>query len=72
MLDDDAYVLMRRVRALRPDEGGQLRSRPQTAYARLEDRARALEAGLHTHIAKPGDPQELTARIACPVPEQRD
>jgi CheY-like chemotaxis protein len=35
-----------------------------TAFARLEDRKRALRAGFQTHVAKPVDPEELTAVIA--------
>ena len=43
-----------------------------TAYARSEDRVLALEAGFHTHIAKPVDPLELTALIAGLAPDRRD
>lgn len=35
-----------------------------TAYARTEDRIRALAAGFQTHLAKPVDPAELVATIA--------
>ena len=35
-----------------------------TAYARSEDRVRALRAGFHMHLAKPIDPAELVATIA--------
>jgi PAS domain S-box-containing protein len=72
MPGDDGYVLIRRVRALPPEEGGQVRALALTAYARSEDRNRALEAGFHIHIAKPVDPLELTALIAGLVPERRD
>jgi len=34
------------------------------AYARAEDRLRALEAGYQTHLAKPVDPAELIATVA--------
>ena len=34
-----------------------------TAYARSEDRARALLAGFQIHLAKPIDPQELVAAV---------
>jgi PAS domain S-box-containing protein len=72
MPGDDGYVLIRKVRALRPEEGGHVRALALTAYARSEDRALALEAGFHTHIAKPVDPLELTALIAGLAPERRD
>ena len=72
MPGDDGYVLIRKVRALAAGEGGQVRALALTAYARSEDRALALEAGFHTHIAKPVDPLELTALIAGLAPERRD
>jgi PAS domain S-box-containing protein len=72
MPGDDGYVLIRKVRALGSGEGGQVRALALTAYARSEDRALALEAGFHTHIAKPVDPLELTALIAGLAPERRD
>jgi signal transduction histidine kinase len=34
-----------------------------TAYARDEDRARALEAGYHAHLSKPIDPARLAATL---------
>jgi len=71
MPGDDGYALIRKIRARGPEEGGQVRALALTAYARSEDRALALEAGFHTHIAKPVDPLELTALIAGLVPERR-
>jgi CheY-like chemotaxis protein len=35
-----------------------------TAYARAEDRLRALDAGFQTHLAKPVDPSEFVATVA--------
>ena len=35
-----------------------------TAFARAEDRTRALRAGFLVHIAKPVDPLELVATVA--------
>src|SRR2546427_3566450 len=72
MPGDDGYALIRKVRARGSGEGGQVRALALTAYARSEDRALALEAGFHTHIAKPVDPLELTALIAGLAPERRD
>jgi len=72
MPGDDGYVLIRKVRTLLPEEGSQVRALALTAYARSEDRVLALEAGFHTHIAKPVDPLELTALIAGLAPERRD
>jgi CheY-like chemotaxis protein len=38
-----------------------------TAYARSEDRARALQSGFQVHLAKPIDPAELMAAVASLV-----
>jgi CheY-like chemotaxis protein len=35
-----------------------------TAFARSEDRNRALQAGFHVHLAKPIDPTELVTTVA--------
>lgn len=35
-----------------------------TAYARLEDRERALRAGFRVHVPKPVDPERLTRAVA--------
>ena len=35
-----------------------------TAFARAEDRTRALQSGFEMHLAKPVDPGELVAAIA--------
>jgi len=72
MPGDDGYALIRKVRALGPEEGSQVRALALTAYAPSEDRALALEAGFHTHVAKPVDPLELTALIAGLAPGRRD
>jgi len=71
MPGDDGYALIRKVRALGPEEGSQVRALALT-YAPSEDRALALEAGFHTHVAKPVDPLELTALIAGLAPGRRD
>ncbi len=36
-----------------------------TAYARSEDRMKALRAGFQIHLAKPIDPAELVTTIAA-------
>jgi CheY-like chemotaxis protein len=41
-----------------------------TAYARSEDRERALEAGFQSHIAKPVDRSELLDRVAALLPQR--
>jgi signal transduction histidine kinase len=60
---EDGYSLIRKVRARGPGRGGDLPAAALTAYARAEDRLRALEAGYQTHLAKPVDPAELVAAV---------
>ena len=64
MPHEDGYQLIRRVRALPAERGGQIPAAALTAYARVEDRARALAEGYQAHVSKPVDPAELTAVIA--------
>jgi PAS domain S-box-containing protein len=62
MPEEDGYELIRRVRA--SFTAKQIPAAALTAFARSDDRKRALLAGFQTHIAKPVDPAELTAAIA--------
>jgi CheY-like chemotaxis protein len=64
MPGDDGYALVRRVRALSPDRGGNTPAAALTAYARAEDRVNAILAGFQHHIAKPVEPAELFAVVA--------
>jgi CheY-like chemotaxis protein len=52
------------VRQLSPEKGGRIPAAALTAFARPDDRTRALRAGYQTHVAKPVDPTELTAVVA--------
>jgi len=62
---EDGYSFLRKVRARGAEKGGDLPAAALTAYARVEDRRRALEAGFQTHLAKPIDPSELVAAVAA-------
>lgn len=64
MPHEDGYELIRRVRALPRDRGGDLPAGALTAYARPEDRRRLLNAGFSIHLAKPIEPAELVAVVA--------
>ncbi|MGH9936543.1 MAG: ATP-binding response regulator, partial [Blastocatellia bacterium] len=64
MPDRDGYDLIREVRSRQPERGGKIPAVAVTAYARAEDRVRALAAGFQMHIAKPIDPDELIAVVA--------
>jgi PAS domain S-box-containing protein len=60
----DGYELIRRVRAMRPEQGGRIPAVALTAYARAEDRLRALQSGYQTHVPKPVEPAELEIVVA--------
>lgn len=61
MPGEDGYSLIRRLRALPPEEGGRVMAIALTAFARPSDRVAALRAGFHAHVAKPVDATELVA-----------
>jgi PAS domain S-box-containing protein len=55
------------IEKVRKSDRRQLRDLPAvalTAYARSEDRAKALLAGFHAHLPKPVDPETLMATVA--------
>ena len=65
MPDEDGYELIRKVRQAEASARGRLvPAVALTAYARVEDRVRALSAGYQMHIAKPAEPAELALVIA--------
>jgi signal transduction histidine kinase/ActR/RegA family two-component response regulator len=64
MPGEDGYALIRRVRALPAEEGGKVPALALTAYARAEDRVKAIRAGYQMHVPKPVDPAELIAMVA--------
>ncbi|MBI5239176.1 MAG: response regulator [Elusimicrobia bacterium] len=59
MPGEDGYSFIRRIRALRPQDGGLVPAAALTAYATPDDRARALNAGYQMFLPKPVDPAEL-------------
>ena len=64
MPEADGFELLKRVRALEQHEGGRVPAIALTAFARSEDRTRALRAGFVVHVSKPVDPSELIATVA--------
>jgi CheY-like chemotaxis protein len=60
MPDEDGYLLLARLRS----GGGKFRAIALTAYARDEDRSRALAAGFDRHLTKPVSPEELVEAVA--------
>jgi len=64
MPEEDGYSLIQHVRALRPERGGDTPAAALTAYARTEDRTRALRAGFQLYMSKPVEITELVAVVA--------
>jgi PAS domain S-box-containing protein len=64
MPGEDGYSLVRRLREREAGRGGKLPAVALTAYARDEDRTRALLSGFHAHVPKPVNPAELVAVVA--------
>ena len=58
------FDLIDQVRRSKRPEVRDLPAAALTAYARSEDRAKALQAGFQVHLTKPIDPGELMAAIA--------
>jgi CheY-like chemotaxis protein/anti-sigma regulatory factor (Ser/Thr protein kinase) len=60
MPGEDGYVFLKRLRAA----GQRMPAIALTAYARAEDRQRALSAGFQMHVAKPIEPKKLVTAVA--------
>ena len=73
MPEVDGYAFIRQVRQHQSAASRSVMAIALTAYARAEDRQRALLAGYQMHLAKPVDPRELIAGIASllHIPRQR-
>jgi len=61
----DGYQLIDRIRRHHDARVRELPAAALTAYARSDDRMKALRAGFHIHLAKPIDPAELVTTIAA-------
>lgn len=59
----DGYELIHKIRALSPKQGGKVPAVALTAYARFEDRLKALKAGYQMHVPKPVELTELVTVI---------
>lgn len=64
MPERDGYQFIRDVRRLPPHEGGRTLAIAVTAFARSDDRTRAMLAGYQVHLSKPIEPYELLATVA--------
>ncbi|WP_293125569.1 response regulator [Microcoleus sp. bin38.metabat.b11b12b14.051] len=63
MPEEDGYSLLRKLRSLKSQNRGKFRAIALTAYARDEDRDRALKAGFDRHLPKPVPPDVLVEAI---------
>jgi len=72
MPEEDGYALLRRVRALPPEQGGLTPAIALTAYAGGQDRQRAIEAGFQAHLAKPIEPSTLVNTISHFIHQRTD
>ncbi len=71
MPEMDGFELIARVRASTNPQIRDVPAAALTAFARSEDRTRALRSGFEMHLAKPIDPGELVASVATLVRRAR-
>jgi PAS domain S-box-containing protein len=68
----DGYEFLKQVRALGKANGGAVHAIALTAFARSEDRTRALRAGFLNHVVKPVEASELIASVASAAGRSSD
>ncbi|WP_017715024.1 PAS domain S-box protein [Kamptonema formosum] len=64
MPEMDGYMLIRKIRALAPEGGGQIPAIALTAYAGETNRELIISAGFQKHLTKPVEPVHLAAAVA--------
>lgn len=64
MPHEDGYDLIRKIRALTPESGGQIPAIALTGYAAAVDESKAYAAGYQVHMTKPVALRELAATVA--------
>jgi PAS domain S-box-containing protein len=64
MPDIDGFEFIRRIRAADHPAVRDIPAAALTAFARSDDRTKALESGFEMHLSKPVDPGELVASVA--------
>jgi PAS domain S-box-containing protein len=65
MADTDGYNLIKQVRRQESNRTDHIPAIALTAYARAQDRIRAIAAGYNTHVAKPVEIHELVTVVKC-------
>jgi two-component system, chemotaxis family, CheB/CheR fusion protein len=64
MPEEDGFELIRQVRGLAAELGGQIPAAVITAYVSDRERQRAIDAGFQVHLAKPVNPAQLIQLVA--------
>jgi CheY-like chemotaxis protein len=64
MPGQDGFTLIKTIRAMPRERGGDVPAAALTGFARVEDRDRAMRAGFQLHLPKPVDPAELVSVVA--------
>lgn len=67
----DGYWFIREVRNLSVEQGGKTPAVALTAFARSEDRTRAMLSGFQVHLSKPIEPRELVATLKSLTSDRR-
>jgi len=71
MPDEDGYAFLTVLRRFEQQQGlPPVPAVAVTAFARAEDRDRALTAGFNEHLSKPVDPDKLVAILAQLIQNQ--
>ncbi|MGA9377786.1 MAG: PAS domain S-box protein [Phormidium sp.] len=65
MPEVDGYSLIQQIRALPAEKGGSVPAIALTAYAREDDRHRALANGYQKHVTKPLEPELLVQAVVA-------
>jgi signal transduction histidine kinase/ActR/RegA family two-component response regulator len=63
----DGYMLIRQIRSLPPEQGGEIQAIALTAYAGETNEQQILQAGFQKHLTKPIEPAKLAMVIASLV-----
>jgi PAS domain S-box-containing protein len=63
MPEVDGYSLIRQIRALTPEQGGQIPAIALTAYARVDDHQRSITSGYQRHLTKPLNLEQLVKAV---------
>lgn len=64
MPEQDGYELIRKVREAESTDAARIPALALTAYAKAEDRVRALAGGYQVHLSKPVEPAEFVLVVA--------